>query len=67
MQLEKLWELLKKDSALIIFILSSIGTVLTIVIKGLEIIYKYARYIKLNIPLYYLESTVSINLILSCY
>lgn len=34
MQLEKLWELLKKDSALIIFILSSIGTVLTIVIKG---------------------------------
>lgn len=65
MQLEKLWELLKKDSALIIFILSSIGTVLTIVIKGLEIIYKYARYIKLNIPLYYLESTVSINLILS--
>ena len=65
MQLEKLWELLKKDSALTIFILSSIGTALTMLIKGLEIIYKYARYIKLNIPLYYLESTVSINLILS--
>lgn len=60
-----LWDFLKKDTSFIIFILTSIGTLLTLIIKGLELTYRYARFIALNIPLHFLSSDISVNLILS--
>lgn len=60
-----LWDFLKKDTSFIIFILTSIGTILTLIIKGLELTYRYARYIALNIPLHFLNSDISTKLILS--
>lgn len=38
----KLWNFLKKDTSFIIFVLTSIGTILTLIIKGLELTYRYA-------------------------
>ncbi len=61
----KLWKILKKDTSFIIFILTSIGTILTLIIKGLELTYRYARYTTLNIPLHFLNSGISTKLILS--
>ena len=61
----KLWDFLKKDTSFIIFVLTSIGTSLTLIIKGLELTYRYARYTTLNIPLHFLNSGISTKLILS--
>lgn len=61
----KLWNFLKKDTSFIIFVLTSIGTILTLIIKGLELTYRYARYTTLNIPLHFLNSGISTKLILS--
>lgn len=61
----RLWDFLKKDTSFIIFVLTSVGTILTLIIKGLELAYRYARYITLNIPLHFLNSGISAKLILS--
>lgn len=61
----KLWDFLKKDISFIIFVLTSMGTILTLIIKGLELTYRYARYTTLNIPLHFLNSGISTKLILS--
>lgn len=61
----RLWDFLKKDTSFIIFVLTSVGTILTLIIKGLELAYRYARYTTLNIPLHFLNSGISVKLILS--